>query len=812
MKTLVNNNKSLNISPKEREEQLKDSLIVVQTTDTDLALEKQENSFFDSTDVENKEVENKLPVIDPLKPIVSDLDVEKLIEEESTTAGLSGTGGDNAGHGFVVLNRIAEGVIPINYDYQFDPTIPLETIRGTGEVLAEITEPLPTELDPIIPTIELDLEVDPGLEKLEGTSTNSTSIAVLLTGTDGSSYTFNPIVNSDGSWSVDLNDIVFDKDIVYVATATATNNDGTATATDSDFYTVIVPPDLILPTVGVDLEVDPGLEKLEGTSTNSNTIAVLLTGTDGSSYTFNPVVNSDGSWSVDLSSIDFNKDIVYVATATATNNDGTATATDSDFYTVIVPPDLILPTVGVDLEVDPGLEKLEGTSTNSNTIAVLLTGTDGSSYTFNPVVNSDGSWSVDLSSIDFNKDIVYVATATATNNDGTATATDLDSYTVIVPPFNILVDGDENVLGIFNTTVAGNLLDNTEKQDGETYSITEFKINGVLYQPGSIVNISNVGIFTLDSIGEWSFTPAHGYEGPVPIVEYKVFDGDLYDLSTLTITDISGPEVSYNLGNWFIAQNGNNNIEQYYNLVEGDKQKSSMDFNIQIKGEADEIPDGARVRISFDITGSAQVDEDFIVSVDSNFYNTYYFTENDKLIVELSGGSGPLNGIPFSVKISAIGDSDTLNETVSMDISNVTLILEDGREINSGSWETNDSINFNIISPTTEFEATSNIDTLGNQESFGVEIFSWGTREIQNQEDIVLSFNSGDKLDFKDLLSNSNHTFNFDATNSDNGTMITVTDMSSPETLVQEILLNNYFAEDLSKLVTDLRTTGSYEA
>jgi len=321
-----------------------------------------------------------------------------------------------------------------------------------------------------------------------------------------------------------------------------------------------------------------------------------------------------------------------------------------------------------------------------------------------------------------------------------------------------------------------------------------------------------VGLFTLDSIGEWSFTPAHGYEGPVPIVEYKVFDGELYDLSTLTITDIIGPEVNYNLGNWFIAQSGNDNIEQYYNLVEGDKQKSSMDFNIQIKGEADEIPDGARVRISFDITGSAQVDEDFILSVDSNFYNTYYFTDNNKLIVELSGGSDPLNGIPFSVKISTIGDSDTLTETVSMDISKVTLILEDGREINSGSWETNDSINFNIISPTTEFEGTSNIDTLGNQDSFGVEIFSWGTREIQNQEDIVLSFNSGDKLDFKDLLSNSKHIFNFDATNSDNGTMITVTDMSNQEPLVQEILLNNYFAEDLSKLVTDLRTTGSYEA
>ena len=832
MKTLVSKTQKSTVPLKEREEEINDSLIVAQTSDNNLDLEKQDKIFLEEDSVENIDLENKNTKIDPIKTIINDLDVEKLIEEEATAAGLGGAGGADNGHGFVVLGRINEGVDPINYEFQFNPTDPIETIRGTGDPLTEDITPI--EPDPIIPKDPNTLldgdETIGGIyntliqgnllentEKQDGETYSITEFTI-----NGNSYTpgdpviienigtFN--VGSNGDWSFSPNQDY--EGAIPVLTYTVFDGDmyNNSTLTISDILAPVLPPDPILPTVGLDLEVDPGLEKLEGNSTNSNSIAVILTGTDGSSYTFNPIVNSDGSWSVDLTDIVFNKDISYVATATATNNDGTATATDIDSYTVIVPPDPILPTVGLDLEVDPGLEKLEGNSTNSNSIAVRLTGTDGSSYTFNPIVSSDGSWSVDLSDIIFNKDIVYVATATATNNDGTATATDIDSYTVIVPPDNTLVDDDENVAGIFNTTVSGNLLDNTEKQVGESYSITEFTINGVTYQPGNTVNISNVGMFTLNGIGDWSFTPIHGYEGPVPIVEYKVFDGDLSDPSTLTITDISGPEVNYNLGDWFISQSGNDNTTQYFDLIEGDSKKSSMDFNVQIKGESDAIPEGAIVKIAFDITGSANVNEDFTLDVDSNFYNVNYFIENNQLIVELSGGSGSLNGLPLSVTVNAIGDNDFRTESFTMDISNISLILEDGREINSGSWETNDSINFNIISPTTEFEATSDIDTLGNQESFGVEIFSWGTRELQNQEDIVLNFNSGDKLDFQDLLATSNHTFDFNATNSDNGTLITVTDMSSPETLVQEILLTNYFAEDLSKLVTDLRTTGSYEA
>lgn len=468
----------------------------------------------------------------------------------------------------------------------------------------------------------------------------------------------------------------------------------------------------------------------------------------------------------------------------------------------------ILPTVSVDLEVDPGMEKLVGNYTNADTVFVSISGSDGSSQGYMATLYN-GNWSVDLTSVIFSEDVIYTANAIATNKYGIANASDIDSYTIIEPP-NTLLDGDETAIGLFNTTISGNLLDNTEKQAGETYSVTQFTIDGITYQASNSALIEGVGTITVNENGDWLFTPNHGYEGPVPIVEYKVYDGDLYDDSKLTITDISTTPIEYNFGNWFIAQLGNNNTTQYYTLVEGDNQKATQDFEVQVQGQSDPIPNGAYIQVTFDISGTATVGDDFTLSVDSKFYDVIYTVEDEQLIVNLSGGSGPLNGLPFSVTVEAVGDNDISSETLTMDISNVKLLLEDGRELTTGAWESNDSINFNIVSPVTEVAATANIDIMGNTTSYGAEVFSWDVKSIENQQDLVLSFNKGDKLDFSDLLSKQDHQVNFDVTESESGTLVTVTDVAVGDTTIQEILLSDYFAPDIPKMVNDLRNTGSY--
>ncbi len=693
----------------------------------------------------NQEVEQKAekPQDAKSQTVISELNVEQILEEEAPAAGLAG-GGEGEGHSFVVLGRILEEVSPVSYDYPINPAGTSETITGdvigvAQEAVVDETviqeEPQPPE-PPNPPNPPFNTLVD-GNEEVEGIF-NTTISGNLLDNTErqeGETY----IINS---------------------------------------FTV------------------NGVSYNTGTPAEIAGVGNILIQENGQ-WSFTPNKGYEGSVPV----VEYN-----VFDGDLTDN---STLTIGDIVKDV--DEVILPTLSIDLEVDPGAEKLVGNYTNADSITVTLTGDDGSSYELAGVLNSDGTWYADISLITFEEDVSYKAQAIAQNEDGIAEAFDIDLFTIEPPP-NTLADDNENVIGLFNQTISGNLLDNTEKQVGEIYTVTEFIINGQTHAAGNTVDIPNVGNIFIDTNGEWSFTPNHGYVGAVPLITYTVFDGELYDNSTLTINEITAEPYDYSFGNWFIAQSGNDS-NQFYNLIEGNKQNSEMDFNVQIKGQADPIPNGAHLEVVFDITGTATVNEDFNLDVTSKFYDVDYRVEGNQLIVDLSGGDGGnLNGLPFEVTISTIPDSDTAIESSTLEMSEVKLILEDGRELYGDTWETNDSINFNINSPEVEIAATSNIDVMGDSNAIGSETFSWDAKSVANHQDTVISFNEGDKLDFHDLLSSQNHQIDFSVNEVENGTLITISDTTPSDTVVQEILLNNYFAPSVSEMATQLKTTGSYEA
>ncbi|MGY3871550.1 retention module-containing protein, partial [Aeromonas crassostreae] len=103
---------------------------------------------------------------------------------------------------------------------------------------------------------------------------------------------------------------------------------------------------------------------------------------------------------------------------------------------------------------------------------------------------------------------------------------------------NELSDLDEQVSVAEDGQLNGNLLDNASNPDGpDAASVTLFSWgDNVNVTAGSTVTIPGVGTLTVNGNGDYSFTPALNYDGPVPPVSYSVTDGtDVVD-STLTIT------------------------------------------------------------------------------------------------------------------------------------------------------------------------------------------------------------------------------------------------------------------------------------
>ncbi|RGE46916.1 tandem-95 repeat protein [Comamonas testosteroni] len=74
-----------------------------------------------------------------------------------------------------------------------------------------------------------------------------------------------------------------------------------------------------------------------------------------------------------------------------------------------------------------------------------------------------------------------------------------------------------------DSTASGNVLTNDIAGNGGTLSVKSFTVAGQTYTPGSTptsATIAGVGVFTMKSNGDWTFTPAANYAGPVPQVTY----------------------------------------------------------------------------------------------------------------------------------------------------------------------------------------------------------------------------------------------------------------------------------------------------
>jgi phospholipase C len=213
---------------------------------------------------------------------------------------------------------------------------------------------------------------------------NATQVTV--TGTDGSSYTLSP---TGGTQSVNPT-------ATTTYTATATGASGSVTAQT----TVTVSGAAAIPTVTIAASpasiASGNSSTLTVTATNAT--AVTISGSDGESYTIPP---TGGTQSVSPAAT-----TTYTATATGPGGSVTAqatvTVTAAATVTITANPATIAPSASSTLTV-----------TATNATQVVVTGSDGSSYTLTP---TGGTQSVTPTA-------TTTYTATATDTGGTVTAT-----------------------------------------------------------------------------------------------------------------------------------------------------------------------------------------------------------------------------------------------------------------------------------------------------------------------------------------------------------------------------------------------------
>lgn len=118
-----------------------------------------------------------------------------------------------------------------------------------------------------------------------------------------------------------------------------------------------------------------------------------------------------------------------------------------------------------------------------------------------------------------------------------------------MPTTPVFSDASDARVTPMNQPVSGNVLDNAVIPRGLSAQVTGFTIQGStrVYPPGATVPLTDpstgapVGTVTLAADGSYTFTPAPGYVGPVPVVDAYLQRSDGQTAaSSLTIDVLPG--------------------------------------------------------------------------------------------------------------------------------------------------------------------------------------------------------------------------------------------------------------------------------
>ena len=126
-----------------------------------------------------------------------------------------------------------------------------------------------------------------------------------------------------------------------------------------------------------------------------------------------------------------------------------------------------------------------------------------------------------------------VPTLTYTVTDGAATSTSTLSISVTAVNDNPIAVADSFSFSR-NVTGTGNVLSNDVDVDGDTLTVSSIAVAGSTVT-GLTCNIAGKGVLTFNPNGTFTFVPVAGWFGTLPAIYYKLSDGKVTTIATLTI-------------------------------------------------------------------------------------------------------------------------------------------------------------------------------------------------------------------------------------------------------------------------------------
>ncbi|QOD11838.1 hypothetical protein IEE84_07895 [Psychrobacter sp. 28M-43] len=579
-------------------------------------------------------------------------------------------------------------------DTSGDPLINGETVTATvTDPAGNTSEPSLTaapgdDTAPAAPTIDTPIAGDNAVNGDEAEAgfaiTGTGEPGATITLTNGSSNVIGTsIVNSDGTWSVAVNEaaIAAMGEGPETITATATdlsNNVSTPTTADITVDTMVP----AAPTVTVNAD---GTE-ITGTGEPGATVEIDTNGDGIPEYT--ATVDENGDYTVDTSGDPLINGETVTATVTdpaGNTSEPSLTAAPGD-ETAPAAPMIDTPIAG-DNAVNGDEAEAGFAITGTGEPGATITLTNGSSNVIGTsIVNSDGTWSVAVNeaAIAAMGEGPETITATATdlsNNVSTPTTAEIivdtmvpggEEGAAIVAPVVVIddeaddgvnaeefADGVQTQVTLPTGTVAGDMITLTVTPEGGTAIAVEYAVTELDVTTGSAdVTIANDADNGITAEGNYSVTA--------------------------TVTDeagnVSAPSaaVDFHLNPTFIARDDLDDLDlgalqvTYYDPI--------SESDLDVLGVA-EGTGGADSSLGFTVsagtngTVSIEVSQTALVTV-ADAINVEVYNSNNELVYVGTTGSEPLVGNVIGIELLGLTGNDTLTATVSgLEPDNYTIVV-----------------------------------------------------------------------------------------------------------------------------------------
>ncbi|MGI2059704.1 beta strand repeat-containing protein, partial [Shewanella baltica] len=494
-----------------------------------------------------------------------------------------------------VTNPVAEGPITATATVT-DPAGNTGTATDDGNVditAPNITVDAPDNTQDTTPTITGSSDATPG-----------STITIVVTDSTGAEQTLTTTVNEDGTYAVDVTTPLAEGD--YTAVATVTDPAGnTGKATDNGNVDTQIDQDGDGNTVAITSITDDTGASGSDFITNDNTLvfngtvdlgdnSTLAVTINGVVYTTanGLVIDASGNWSIDLTGTTL-ADGTYPVSATVTDLAGNSKTVTQDVVidtssansspTVIISEDInndgFINNDELNGQINIAVTLSAGTEVGDSLVVTDQAGNELFNGIITQAMLDNGlALAIDAPAIGTNLVISAEVTDKAGNTSSgqdQASLTNTQSDTLEIAEDSI---GTGNVLtnDVGNTSVVSFSLDTNKDGIQENFAV------------GQTAVILGVGSITLNADGNYSFTPAANYDGPVPELTYvtntgesntltikispvddvPVIAGDdvgaviedatdpiLTDSGTLTITDADSGQAVFQAGNG-VASNG----------------------------------------------------------------------------------------------------------------------------------------------------------------------------------------------------------------------------------------------------------------